>query len=220
MKSCRTSIATIVVTLIWCAAGLTASIQIPPAVTSDQVTIGVLPFVDATAPHNTRVGADVGQTMVSELARSTGLVPRLIVEVGVTAAADLNAEKAVALGRDQNVDLVFVGTILSATTEESTNSGWIPAIKGQSANVSLRRVKATVTVHGELYEVATGARIFSDKASGKKSSKSVGGTVYTKFGTWGNDDYRAFLESPLGQALETAVAGLAKKIIAVKRSSS
>ena len=220
MKFCRTSCTAIIVTLLLSAAGLTAAIQTPPVVASDQVTIGVLPFVDATAPHNTRVGADVGQTMVAELARSTGLVPRLIVEDGVTAAADLNTEKAVTLGRDRNVDLVFVGTIVSATTEESTNSGWIPSIKGQSANVSLRRVKAMVTVRGELYEVATGARIFSDKASGKKSSKSVGGTAYTKFGTWGNDDYRAFLVSPLGQALEAAVAEMAKKIVAVKRNSS
>ena len=219
MKSAHSASATIFVCLLLGATGLSAALQTPSAVKSDRMTIGVLPFVDATASGNTRVGADVGQTMLTELTRSTTLIPRLLATGGSMAADNLNGEKAVAIGREKNVDLVFLGTVLDATTEESTNSGWIPSIKGQSANVRLRRVKATVTLHGELYEVATGARLFSHKITGKKSNNAVRGTAHTKFGTWGNDDYGAFLESPLGQALETAVAEMTKKIAATKRSS-
>ena len=42
--------------------------------------------------------------------------------------------------------------------------------------------------------------------TGHESNNSVGGTADTKFGAWGNQDYRAFLQSPLGKALQTAIA--------------
>jgi len=217
MKSVYSPSATLFVCLLLGATALTAARQAPSPLKSDQVTIGVLPFVDATASGTPRVGVDVGRILVSELVRSTTLIPRLL-GTGAMAIDELNAEKAVTIGREQNVDLVFMGTILGATTEESTNSGWIPSIKGQSANVRLRRVKATVTVQGELYEVATGARVFSAKTTGEKSNNAVAGTAYTKFGTWANDDSRAFLASPLGQALETAVAEMTKKLASTRSS--
>ena len=112
----------------------------PPA-RGDPIKVGILPFGDSTASGKARVGTDVGRTMLTEMARSTSLVPRLIGAEGSTTAADLNGEKAVAIGRAQHVDLVFMGTVIDAKTEESNKSGWIPSIKGQSANVSLRRMK-------------------------------------------------------------------------------
>jgi hypothetical protein len=187
-----------------------------PAAGDKAIKVGIFPFADATASGNRSVGADVGRTMASEITHSTTLMPRMLAADGSIKAEDLDGEKAVAIGREQKVDQVFVGTVLEARTEESNKSGWIPSIKGQSANVSVRRVKATVTLQGELYDVASGKRIFSVRVTGNDSNNAVGGTAFTTFGSWGNDNYRAFLDSPLGKALQTALADMTKKVAAAR----
>jgi len=48
----------------------------------------------------------------------------------------------------------------------------------------------------------------------------VGATAITQFGSWGNDTYGAFLESPLGKALQKALADMTKKVAAAKVPSS
>ena len=188
----------------------------PPPVGDKAIKVGIFPFADATASGNRSVGADVGRTMASEVTHSTTLIPRMLAADGSVRAEDLDGEKAIAIGREQKVDLVFVGTVLEARTQESNKSGWIPSIKGQSANVSVRRVKATVTLQGELYDVASGKRIFSVRVTGNDSNNALGGTAYTTFGAWGNDNYRAFLDSPLGKALQAALADMTKKVAAAR----
>jgi len=180
------------------------------------IKLGILPFVDATASGNRTAGTDVARTMLSEVVHSTSLQPRLIVADGSVRDAELDPEQAVALGRSQHVDLVFMGTVLEARSEESSKSGWLPSIKGQSGNVNVRRVKATVTLQGELYDVTSGRRLFSVRATGTDSHNVLGGTAYTTFGAWGNDSYRSFLESPMGKALQTAIADMTKKIAAAR----
>jgi hypothetical protein len=187
-----------------------------PAASDKAIKVGIFPFADATASGNRGVGADVGRTMASEVTHSTALIPRMLATDGSIKADDLDGEKAVSIGREQKVDQVFVGTVLEARAEESNKSGWIPSIKGQSANVSVRRVKATVTLQGELYDVASGKRIFSVRVTGNDSNNAVGGTAFTTFGAWGNDNYRAFLDSPLGKALQAAIVDMTKKVAAAR----
>jgi hypothetical protein len=182
--------------------------------TGHTIKIGILPFADATASGNQAAGTDVGRTMVSEVVHSTNLQPLMLATDGTAKSNELDPQKAIALGRDQHVDLVFMGTVLEARTEESNKSGWIPSIKGQQGNVTVRRVKATVTLQGELYDVANGQRLLSTRVTGNSSNNSLGGTAYTTFGAWGNDGYRNFLDSPLGKALQTAIADMTKKIAA------
>jgi hypothetical protein len=182
--------------------------------TGHALKLGILPFADATASGNKTAGEDVGRTMLSEVVHSTNLQPRMLATDGAVKSDELDAQKAIALGREQHVDLVFLGTVLEAKTQESNKSGWIPSIKGQSANVTVRRVKATVTLQGELYDVANGQRIFSVRVTGNSSNNALGGTTYTTFGAWGSDSYRNFLDSPLGKALQTALADMTKKIVA------
>ncbi len=188
-----------------------------PAGAEKAIKVGIFPFADATASGNRSVGADVGRTMASEVTHATTLIPRMLAVDGSTRVDDLDGEKAVAIGREQKVDLVFVGTVLEATTQESNKSGWIPSIKGQSANVSVRRVKGTVTLQGELYDVANGKRLFSARVTGTETNNAVGGNAYTTFGAWGNDNYRAFLDSPLGKALQAALTDMTKKVAAAAR---
>jgi hypothetical protein len=195
-----------------------AQTQNQPAAAGGGVKVGIAPFADATASGNRAAGADIGRTMQAEMVHSTTLLPRVLALDGSTKAEDLDAEKATALGRAQNVDLVFVGTVLEARSEESNKSGWIPSIKGQSGNVHIRRVKATVTLQGELYDVAGGQRIFSVRTTGKQTNNAFGGTVYSQFGSWGNDNYAAFLDSPLGKALQSALGDMVKKVAAARPS--
>jgi hypothetical protein len=117
-----------------------------------------------------------------------------------------------ALGRAQHLDLVFVGTVLEARTEQSNKRGWLPSIKGQSANVDVHHMKATVVLQGELYDLSNGQRLFSTRVTGNNASNSVGGTAYTTLGSFGNDSYASFLDSPLGKALQAAGADMTRKI--------
>lgn len=191
----------------------------PGADAGSTIKVGIVPFADATASGNRAAGADISRTMQAEMVHSTNLVPRVLALGGSATAEDLDADKAIALGRAQHVDLVFVGTVLEARSEESNKSGWIPAIKGQSGNVHIRRIKATVTLQGELYDVAGAQRIFSVRTTGNETNNAVGGTVNSRFGSWGNDSYGAFLESPLGKALQAALADMTKKVAAARPSA-
>lgn len=177
--------------------------------------LGILPFADATASASKAAGADVARTMVSEVVHSTSLQPRVLAD-GVTGGAGMDAETALALGRSQHLDLIFMGTVFEARSEESRRSGRIPSIKGQSGSLSVNQIKATVTLQGELYDVASGRRLFSVRVTGTDAHRSVGGTAYTTFGAWGNDTYAGFLDSPMGKALQSALAEMTKKIAAAR----
>ncbi len=57
--------------------------------------------------------------------------------------------------------------------------GYLSSIKGQSASVDVRRVSGRVLLQGELYDVATGARLWSERITGRSSNTAVGGTAVT-----------------------------------------
>ena len=177
-----------------------------------QTTVGIAPFIDATASGNRSIGADVARTLQAEIVHATTLVPRVLEDV----AAPVDAEKVIAAGRAQHLDRVFVGTVLEAKTEQSNKRGWLPAIKGQSATLDVHHMKATVVLQGELYDVASGQRLFSARVTGSDSSNAVGGTAYTTLGSFGNDSYQSFLESPLGKALRSAVSDMTTRVAAAR----
>jgi len=73
-----------------------------------------------------------------------------------------------------------------------------------------------VALQGELYDVPIWKRIYSVRVTGKDSNNALGGTAYTTFGAWGNDNYRTFLDSPLGKALQAALVDMTKKVAAAR----
>ena len=83
--------------------------------------IGILPFDDA-AGVGPELGRQVAMFIRSELLKSKKLMPKFITyapeegEEGETPGL-LDVEKAIALGRDNEVDLVLIGTILEAEAE-------------------------------------------------------------------------------------------------------
>lgn len=210
------SVCVFTLALLGIAALASAQTASAPGGAGNPVKLGILPFADATASGNRTAGADVARTMLSEVVHSTSLQPRVLATDGTTRDAEMDPEKAFALGRSQHLDLIFVGTVLEARSEESRKGGWIPSIRGQSGNVTIHRIKATVTLQGELYDVASGRRLFSERVTGTASNNALGGTADTTFGAWGNDTYRSFLDSPMGKALQTALADITKKIAAAR----
>jgi hypothetical protein len=201
------------------AGGASAQSPAAPRTPENPVKLGILPFADATASGNRTAGTDVARTMLSEVVHSTSMQPRLLAADAAAKEADMDPEKAIALGRSQHLDLIFIGTVLEARSTESNKSGWLPSIKGQSGNVSIHRVKATVTLQGELYDTASGQRIFSVRVTGSDANNALGGTAYTTFGAWGNDSYRNFLDSPMGKALQTALVDMTKRVAAARPSA-
>ncbi len=204
----------------WLALILPIALAIAPARgASDAVApvkIGILPFLDASGSMSADTAAAIGRLVQAEMSHSApNLSGKVIAIGGSTKLEEMDAEKAVALAKAADVDVVILGTVLDAKSEESSKTGWLPPIAGQSVNVSVRSVKASVTLQGDLYRVSDGNKVTSLRVPGSHSDNKFSGGAYTTLGAWdGNSS--AFLESPLGKALQAAIEAMVKKIAATK----
>ena len=187
---------------------------LPAAHRSVPITLGILPFRDATASGNSAVGPAVGLTMHDQVAHATTIEARVLTVDPAMPIEELDRARAVAIGRQQKVDVVFVGTVLEARVGESTRSGWLPRIRGTALNVGVRSVTANVTLQGELYDVASGEQIASLRSTGKETNNKFSGTAWTSLGAWDLGSTQAFLNSPLGKALQSAIANMVEKVAA------
>jgi hypothetical protein len=177
------------------------------------VKIGILPFADASGSGNRTVADGIGRFVRSEITHTCpNLVARFIALNGSTISENLDEEKAVDLGKASRVDVVLLGTVLEAKSQESTKGGWLPSIRGQSGSLRLRSIKANVIVQADLYRVSTGQRITSLRVNGSHSDNKFGGTVYTTLGSWDGGSNGAFMDSPLGKALQDVVNKLVKEV--------
>ncbi|MBZ5515636.1 MAG: CsgG/HfaB family protein [Acidobacteriia bacterium] len=178
-----------------------------------QYKVGVLPFVDNTGSGGQDTGAAIGRAVQAELAHSTELVGRVLkLDEGVN-AEDVDGEKAVEMGRARKVDVVLVGTVLEATSEEAEHNAQGPSIFGQTLGGRAHSVKAVVTLQGDLFNSANGKKIDSVRVTGRASETKVAADASTSLGsisTAGN----SFQNSPIGKALHNAVGELVKKISA------
>jgi|SRR5579862_95017 len=174
--------------------------------------IGLLPFVDNTGSGGADTGVALGRAVQAELAHSTDLEGRVLTLDEGVKPEDLDGDKAVEIGRGKHVDVVVLGTILEASSDESDGSASGPTIFGQTVGASKHSVKSTVTLQGDLYGVSTGKKIDSIRATGKASMTKVGETVSSSLGNMSTDG--SFQNSPIGKALNQAVADLVKKIAA------
>jgi len=178
-----------------------------------QFKVGVLPFVDNTGSGGAELGAALGRAVQAELAHSTDLVGRVLRLDEGTNPEDIDGEKAVEIARARKVDVVLVGTVLEATSEESEKSASGPSIFGQHVGGSTRSVKAVVMLQGDLYSTATGKKIESIRVTGRAAETKVGPNVSTTLGDLSSGG-ASFQSSPIGKALHNAVADLVKRIVA------
>jgi hypothetical protein len=175
-----------------------------------QIKVGVLPFVDATGTGGVEAGPALSRLVQAEIVHSTELLGR-VMTLDSGRPEDVDVEKAAQLGKDAHVDLVLLGTVLEATSEQSSKSGWTPSIAGQSVGGSVQRAKGKVSLQGDLVEVTTGKRLASLRVKGEDSNTHVGANVYTGLGSIGNDSV-GWLNSPVGKAMAKAVAELVKQM--------
>ena len=176
-----------------------------------QYKVGVLPFVDNTGSGGQETGVALGRAVQAEIAHSTDLVGRVLRLDEGTNPEDVDGEKAVEIARARKVDVVLVGTVLEANSEESEKSVSGPSIFGQHVGGSSRSVKAVVTLQGDLYNVTTGKQLESIRVTGRASETKVGASVSTSLGDLSSGG-ASFQSSPIGKALHNAVADLVKKI--------
>lgn len=211
----RDTVGVIAVTALWLGVVPMARAQATKSLSGFkyQYKLGVLPFVDNTGSGGQETGVAIGRAVQAELAHSTELVGRVLkLDEGVN-AEDVDGEKAVEIGRTRKVDVVLVGTVLEANSEEAEHGAQGPSIFGQSVGGRARSVKAVVTLQGDLYNVTTGKQIESIRVTGRASDTKVGANVSSTLGSLSTGG-SSFQNSPIGKALNKAVADLVKRIAA------
>jgi len=181
-----------------------------PRADAEGLRVGVLPFVDATGTAGVDAGTALGRLVQAEIVHSTDLMGRVLSLEG-TRPEDVDVPKAAELGKTGHVDLVLIGTVLEAKSESSTKGGWTPRVLGQSVGTNVHSTKASVMLQGDIVEVSTGKRLSSLRVKGEDSDTKVGTSVYTSLGSISSDS-NAWLESPLGRAMQKAVVDLVKRI--------
>jgi curli biogenesis system outer membrane secretion channel CsgG len=173
--------------------------------------IGVLPFEDA-AGVGPAFGEQVAKFIRSEFLQNKKFTPKFIQfkpKEDETASIDL--DKALELGKKNNVDFVVIGTILEAdATSSSSGVGGI-SVFDQSVGSSLRTVSATITIQGDLISVKDGKLIESFRTSGSKTDHSVGTDVSTEWGSL-NTDKESGNNTPNAKALREAVEKLVEEM--------
>jgi hypothetical protein len=195
-----------------CAARLVALGTLYAASISAQSTrhqVAIFPFVDGTGGTNRAAGAAASQTLIDELATGSRLTGVAVVDSLGTA---IDHEQAVKVGKARGTPFVFVGTVLVATSRESSRGGWLPKIKGQTVHLTVRSIEAKTELQGVLYDVATGERLFTTRVRGSHKDNSYAGRVWSSWGSWDVGDQAAFLASPMGQAFLKASREMVKQI--------
>jgi hypothetical protein len=174
-------------------------------------TIGVLPFGDATASGGATLGESLSRATQAEIVHSTQLEGRVILLPAGQRPDQLDSQAIVALGRDNHVDLILLGTVLDAHADDASHSGSGPSIFGQSIGAGLHSTKAEVTLQADLYDVASGKKLQSLRLTGSQTDKKISGTAYTSLGSVDTSS-SAFQKSTLGKAMQKAIADMVRQV--------
>ncbi len=174
--------------------------------------IGILPFDDASGA-GAGLGELVAKQIRSEFLKDQKSTPKLIQYKPKDGeeSTTVDADKAIELGKKNGVEYVLTGTILEAESSSSSSGGGGVSILGKSVGSSLRTVKATITLQGELVSVKQGKQIGTFRVTGSKTDRSVGGEVSTEWTSVGSE---ASVDSsaPTIKALRDAVEKLVKEV--------
>jgi hypothetical protein len=193
--------------------GAFSATQNAPTAAGGPLTIGMLPFLDNTGSGGQDLSLALSRAVQAEIAQSTHLQGRVLQLDSGTNIAAIDANAAVAIGQTQNVRVILVGTVLAATSEQSSKSASVPSIGGFHIGGNANSVKATVTLQADIYNVSTGAKIDTVRGTGTNSQTKVGTNISSSLGdlsTGGN----GFDNSPIGKAFHSAVTDLVKKVAA------
>ena len=178
--------------------------------------IGILPFDDASGA-GAGLGELVAKQIRSEFLKDQKFTPKLIQykPKDEEESTTVDADKAMELGKKNGVEYVLAGTILEAESSSSSSGRGGVSILGQSVGSSLRTVKATITLQGELVSVKQGKQVGTFRVTGSKTDRSVGGEVsteWTSVGSEGSVDSSAPTIKALRDAVEKLVKEVSKKL--------
>lgn len=173
--------------------------------------IGVLPFVDNTGSGGQDLATALARAVQAEIAHSTQLQGRAITLDNNVNPTSVDATKAVQIGQSQGVDVVVLGTVLVANSQQSNRGVSGPTVGGIHLGGSAQETKAVVTLQADLYDVTTGKQIESIRVTGNASQKDVGSDVSTSIGDLSSGN-NSFNNSAIGKAFHSAVTDLVKKI--------
>jgi curli biogenesis system outer membrane secretion channel CsgG len=176
--------------------------------------IGILPFEDATGT-GAEIGEQVAKLIRSEFLKDQRITPKFIQykPKDEEESSTVDLEKAIELGKKNGVEYVLIGTILEAEATSSASGIGGISVAGQSLGSSLRTVKATITIQGDLISVKQAKQIGSYRTTGNRTERSVGADVSTSWGSL-NTDRNADYNSPNAKALREAVEKLVKEVSA------
>jgi hypothetical protein len=177
--------------------------------------IGVLPYADATASGQANTGDSLSRLTQAEIVHSTQLEGRVLQIANGLSPQQLDSEKIMALGKEQNVDVVVMGTVLDAHVEESAQTSSPRSIFGQSVSANAHSYKATVTLQADVYQVSTGKKLDSFRMTAVQTDKKVGAGAATTLGNLDTSS-TALQTSTLGKGLQKAISDLVKRIDADK----
>lgn len=173
--------------------------------------IGVLPYADATASGQANIGDSLSRLTQAEIVHSTQLEGRALQITNGLSPQQLDSENIIALGKEQNVDVVVMGTVLDAHAEESAQNTSPRTIFGQSLSANVHSYKATVTLQADLYQVSTGKKLDSFRMAAVQTDKKVGAGAATTLGNL-DTSATALQTSTLGKARQKAISDLVKRI--------
>ena len=175
-----------------------------------QFKVGVLPFADNTGSNSGDVAGDVSRAVQAEIAHSTQLMGVVLTLDSGSNPNSLDHAKAIAIGQARGVDVVVIGTIIEADSQQSSSSANLPSFGGISLGGNKQSVKATVILQADLYSTSTGQKIDSLRQTGNASQNKIGSDVSTGLGSINTGG--SFDNSAMGKAFHSAVSGLAKQI--------
>ena len=176
------------------------------------IRAGILPFdvvsVDGAGPS--------ASTALAKLIRIEMIKGRKLTPVLLTLPPDVThpvpSEQAATIGKSADVGLVLVGTVVDASTSQtshSANTGGLLSSVGISGRID--RSSAEVSLHLDLVDPATGKVVDSFDVDGKASDTGVGMDFSTALGGIDTGD-GAWEKTPMGKALGNAARKVSDEV--------
>jgi curli biogenesis system outer membrane secretion channel CsgG len=170
---------------------------------------GILPFDVVSIDGATdTTGVALAKLVRIEMIKGQKLTPVLLT-LPDGAATPVPAEQAASIGQTATVGLVLVGTVVDASVTTSSHSANTGGLLG-SASISgtLNRSTATVSLHIDLVDPATGKIADSFDVAAKATDTGVGTDFSTSLGEMNLGDDANSDKTPMAKALREA----AKKV--------
>ncbi len=183
--------------------------------------VGILPFdVVSIDGASAATGASLAKLVRIEMIKARKVTPDLLT-LPANTKMPIEPEQAAAIGTTAGDALVIVGTVTAADvtqSSQSVNTGSL--LSGVGVGGQLQRQNATIGLHVEIVDPATGKILDTFEVEGKNSSTGIGMDLSTTLGSLDKDP-GSLDRSPMGKALQDAAKKVndevAKRAAKIKR---